>query len=68
MDTARIFASGVRTSEEAFVDLLASPPCLASAAEVRKLTPHAWPKWTYGPNGERCWYSGEKPVFAKAPK
>jgi hypothetical protein len=45
-----------------------SPPCLASAAEVRKLTPHAWPKWTYGPNGERCWYSGEKPVFAKAPK
>jgi len=19
----------------------------------------------YGPNGERCWYSGEKPVFAK---
>jgi hypothetical protein len=44
-----------------------SPPCLASAAEVRKLTPHAWPKWTYGPNGERCWYSGEKPVFAKAP-
>jgi hypothetical protein len=44
-----------------------SPPCLASAADVRKLTPHAWPKWTYGPNGERCWYSGEKPVFAKAP-
>src|SRR5215467_11549828 len=39
-----------------------SPPCLASAAEVRKLTPNAWPKWTYGPNGERCWYSGEKPV------
>ena len=43
-----------------------SPPCLASAAEVRKLTPKAWPKWTYGPSGERCWYSGEKPVFAKA--
>jgi len=42
-----------------------SPPCLASAAEVRKLTPNAWPKWTYGPNGEQCWYSGEKPVFAK---
>jgi hypothetical protein len=40
-----------------------SPPCLASAAEVRKLTPNAWPKWTYGPTGERCWYSGEKPVF-----
>jgi hypothetical protein len=45
-----------------------SRPCLDSAAEVRKLTPHAWPKWTYGPNGERCWYSGEKPDFAKAPK
>jgi hypothetical protein len=43
-----------------------SPACLASAAEVRKLTPDAWPKWTYGPNGERCWYSGEKPVFGKA--
>src|SRR5262245_58518051 len=42
-----------------------SPPCLASAAEVRKLTPNAWPKWTYGPNGEQCWYSGEKPVFVK---
>jgi hypothetical protein len=41
--------------------------CLASAEEVRKLTPKAWPKWTYGPNRERCWYSGEKPVFAKAP-
>jgi hypothetical protein len=39
-----------------------SPPCLASAAEVRKLTPNAWPKWTYGPMGERCWYSGEKPI------
>jgi hypothetical protein len=45
-----------------------SPSCLISAADVRKLTPHAWPKWTYGPSGERCWYSGEKPVFAKAPK
>jgi hypothetical protein len=42
-----------------------SPPCLASAAEVRKITPNAWPKWTYGANGEQCWYSGEKPVFAK---
>jgi len=41
-----------------------SPFCLASAAEVRQLTPNAWPRWTYGPNGERCWYSGEKPVFA----
>src|SRR5262245_65690802 len=43
-----------------------SPPCLASAAEVRELTPNAWPKWTYGPNGEQCWYSGQKPFFAKA--
>jgi hypothetical protein len=43
-----------------------SPRCLASAAEVRKLTPNTWPKWTYAPSGERCWYSGEKPVFAKA--
>jgi hypothetical protein len=41
--------------------------CLASADEVRKLTPKAWPRWTYGPNRERCWYSGEKPVFAKGP-
>jgi hypothetical protein len=29
------------------------------------VTPKAWPKWTYGPNRERCWYSGDKPVFAK---
>ena len=42
-----------------------SPPCLASAAEVRKLTPNAWPKWTYGANGEQCWYSGEKPALRK---
>ena len=39
--------------------------CLVSAEEVRKVTPKAWPKWTYGPNRERCWYSGDKPVFAK---
>jgi hypothetical protein len=39
--------------------------CLASAEEVRKVTPNAWPKWTYGPNREKCWYSGEKPVFGK---
>src|SRR5262249_62103539 len=42
-----------------------SPPCIASAAEVRKLTPNAWPKWTYGPNGEQCWYPGKKPFFPK---
>jgi hypothetical protein len=40
--------------------------CLPSPGEVRKLQPKAWPKWTYGPNGERCWYAGKKPVFAKA--
>jgi hypothetical protein len=57
----------IDTPSQAGSNKTQSPPCLASAAEVRKLTPHAWPKWTYGPNGERCWYSGEKPVFAKAP-
>jgi hypothetical protein len=40
--------------------------CLSSAADVRKQQPKAWPKWTYGPEGERCWYAGKKPVFAKA--
>jgi hypothetical protein len=39
--------------------------CLSSAADVRKQQPKAWPKWTYGPQGERCWYSGKKPVVAK---
>src|SRR5882762_2416770 len=42
--------------------------CLSSAADVRKQQPRAWPKWTYGPQGERCWYAGKKPVFAKAIK
>jgi hypothetical protein len=42
--------------------------CLSSAADVRKRQPTAWPKWTYGPQGERCWYAGKKPVFAKAAK
>src|SRR5262249_27834300 len=42
-----------------------SPPCLASPAEGRALPPNAWPKWTYGPNGEQCWYSGQKPFFPK---
>jgi hypothetical protein len=27
--------------------------CLTSADEVRRLAPKAWPKWTYGPHGER---------------
>jgi hypothetical protein len=56
----------IDTPSQAGSNKTQSSPCLASAAEVRKLTPNAWPKWTYGPNGERCWYSGEKPVFAKA--
>jgi hypothetical protein len=56
----------IDTPSQAGSNKTESPPCLASAAEVRKLTPNAWPKWTYGPNGERCWYSGEKPVFEKA--
>jgi hypothetical protein len=40
--------------------------CLGSADEVRKVSPKAWPKWTYGPNHEKCWYFGKKPIFDKA--
>jgi hypothetical protein len=40
--------------------------CLPSPAAVRKLQPRAWPKWTHGPKGERCWYAGKKPVLAEA--
>jgi hypothetical protein len=39
--------------------------CLSSPADVRKLQPRAWPRWTYGANGERCWYAGKKRVLAK---
>ena len=60
--------ASIDTPSQAGSNQTQSPPCLTSAAEVRKLTLRAWPRWTYGPNGERCWYSGEKPVFAKAPK
>src|SRR5258705_9693979 len=42
--------------------------CLSSAADVRKQQAKAWPKWTYGPQGERCWYAGRKPVFTKVTK
>jgi hypothetical protein len=52
----------IDTPSQAGSNKTQSPPCLASAVEVRKL---ARPKWTYGPNGERCWYSGEKPVFCE---
>jgi hypothetical protein len=40
--------------------------CLPSPAAVRKLQPKAWPQWTRGPDGKRCWFAGKKPVFAKA--
>jgi hypothetical protein len=53
------------TSSTANVTRPQSPSCLSSAAAVRKAQPKAWPKWTYGPGGERCWYAGAKPVFAK---
>jgi hypothetical protein len=48
------------------VTIARAATCLSSAADVRKQQPTAWPKWTYGPQGERCWYAGKKPVFAKA--
>jgi hypothetical protein len=41
--------------------------CLLSAEAVRKEQPNAWPKWTKGSNGERCWYADKKRVFAKTP-
>jgi hypothetical protein len=40
--------------------------CLPSPAEVHKLQPKAWPKWTRGAQGTRCWFAGKRPVFAKA--
>jgi hypothetical protein len=69
----RLSCVGAKIVPAAIVATFLSSPiaeaatCLASAEEVRKATPKAWPKWTYGPNRERCWYSGEKPVFAKVP-
>jgi hypothetical protein len=41
----------IDTPSKAGSDKTKWSPCLASAAEVRKLTPKAWPKWTYGPHG-----------------
>jgi hypothetical protein len=52
-------------ADQAGAEPAASPHCLSSAAAVRQVQPRAWPKWTYGPRGERCWYAGAKPVFAK---
>jgi hypothetical protein len=69
----RFRGAGIKVIPFAVAALLASSSmvqaatCLASASEVRKEHPHAWPKWTYGPQGERCWYSGQKPVFAREP-
>jgi hypothetical protein len=40
--------------------------CLPSPAAVRRLQPKAWPQWTRGPEGKRCWFAGKKPVFARA--
>jgi hypothetical protein len=42
--------------------------CLSSAAAVRTSQPETRPKWTRGPNGERCWYAGKKPVFERSPR
>jgi hypothetical protein len=50
------------------VSIAEAATCLASAEEVRKATPNAWPKWTFGPNRERCWYAGKKPIFEKPPR
>ena len=50
------------------VSIAEAATCLASAEEVRKAIPNAWPKWTFGPNRERCWYAGKKPVFEKPPR
>jgi hypothetical protein len=69
-----LFGVGAKSTVAALVAVLLCPSiaqadtCLASAEEVRKITPNAWPKWTYGPNRERCWYSGQKPVFARTPR
>jgi hypothetical protein len=69
----RFRGAGIKVIPFAVAALLASSStvqaaaCLASASEVRKEHPHAWAKWTYGPQGERCWYSGQKPVFAREP-
>jgi hypothetical protein len=64
-DTAEPFIGPLRADPSPAVAAPAAANCLASAEEVRKLAPKAWPKWTYGPRGERCWYSGRKPIFQK---
>jgi hypothetical protein len=62
-DTAQSFAAPLRADPKPAPTAPAAAKCLASADEVRRVAPKAWPKWTYGPHGERCWYSGRKPVF-----
>jgi hypothetical protein len=64
-DTAQSFAAPLRADPSPAPAAPAAANCLASADEVRRLAPKAWPKWTYGPRGERCWYSGRKPFFQK---
>jgi hypothetical protein len=48
-----------------FVPLADAATCLRSPAEVRKLYPKAWPRWTRRPQGKLCWVAGTKPVAAK---
>jgi hypothetical protein len=63
--TARHRSRATIVANQAGAERAASASCLTSAAAVRQVQPKAWPKWTYGPQGERCWYAGAKPVFAK---
>jgi hypothetical protein len=39
--------------------------CLRSAAEVRKVHPNAWPRWSRRAQGKLCWFAGTKPTVAK---
>ena len=64
-ETAESFAAPSRADPSPAPAAPAAANCLASADEVRRLAPKAWPKWTYGPHGERCWYFGRKPIFQK---
>jgi len=40
--------------------------CLLSPAAVRSVQPNAWPQWTRGPHGKRCWFAGKKSARAAA--
>jgi hypothetical protein len=39
--------------------------CLPSPAAVRKQQPKAWPQWTRGPQGQRCWFAGRKTALVR---